>query len=101
MLDWPASEAWAAEMESGTWPTKRIFFFVGGFGDCEIGSRFQARLHFDEVDAFGFQFADGGIGFGGGNDDDRRLEVRRVAVEVGAGEKDLWAGLVASVDFLF
>jgi len=40
-------------------------FLAGGFGDGEIGVRFEAGLHFDEVDAFGFKFADGGIGFGG------------------------------------
>jgi len=75
--------------------------FAGGFGDGEIGFGLEAGLHFDEVDAFGFQFADGGIGFGGGLHNDRRLKGRRVAVEVGAGEEDLRAELSAGVDFVF
>ena len=76
-------------------------FFARGFGDGEIGGGFEARLDFDEVDTFGFQLADGGIGFGGRLDNDGRLEVGRVAVEVRAGEKDFWAGLIAGIDFLF
>jgi len=74
-------------------------FLFGFVSDGEVGSAIEDRLDFDEVNAFGDELIDGFAGFVGGFDDDRRLEAGRVAIEIGASEKDLRAEKLAVGNF--